>query len=266
MNSAQSNTRSGNLPDFVIIGGMKCGTTSLFQYLGEHPELAPCNNKEPSFFSKKNWHKGVEWYQTLFPQTGRLKFEASTDYSKYPNFDHVPQRMSEVIPGARLIYIVRHPVDRVTSELVHNVRAGRLRYSALTKPEFWPKGAQFSINCSKYYWQIEQYLPYFDKDRFCVITLEELANDTRQTLEQVLEFLGLAKGFYQDVITYRKYNTASRKSLRGYWRRLRTPQQLKNFTLTYKQQRWIWDACVDDLRKLEEFIGRPLNYSAPRES
>ncbi|MDX1477006.1 MAG: sulfotransferase [Saprospiraceae bacterium] len=250
------------MPRLIIIGAMKSGTTSLFNYLARHPQLTPCRIKEPAFFAKTNWHRGIEWYASLFPDDDTLKFEASTNYTKYPNFDHVPQRMADIIPEVRLLYIVRHPVARLRSELIHNIRAGHLSYQRVRTQSFWENEATFHIGCSRYYWQLEQYFPYFGKERICVIALEELSSHPQQTMDRVLRFLDLPAGFFADH-TFEMYNTAGRRSVRAAFRRLRAPRGIQNFTLTDEQQQQVWEACVDDLEKLETLIGRKLHYQPP---
>jgi hypothetical protein len=84
------------LPDIVIIGAMKAGTTSVFQYLSSHPEVVRGKLKEPAFFTFLNFHKGVAWYESLFPQNDKLKCEASTNYTKYPKYGPVAERMHAI--------------------------------------------------------------------------------------------------------------------------------------------------------------------------
>ena len=249
------------LPGCIIIGGMKCGTTSLFRYLGNHPRVAPCKQKEPAFFAKNNWRRGVEWYQRLFPDDDRIKLEASTNYTKFPNFGQVPERMAEVIPDARLVYIVRHPVDRLQSELIHNVRAGYLEYQQLSSQTFWENGIDFHIGCSKYYWQLEQYFPHFNRDQICVVSVEELSAEPVKTLNRILQFLDLPTGFFEGQV-FTRFNAAARKSPKAFLRRMRTPRDLGHFKLTEAQRQFVWNACAADLEQLESFMGRPLNYTA----
>lgn len=253
----------GRLPDFVIIGGMKCGTTTLFRYLAHHPAIEPCRHKEPGYFSKVAWDKGLDWYRSLFPETDHLTFEASTAYTKHPNFGPVPERIARVIPDAKLIYSIRHPVDRVQSELLHNVRAGRTQRAMLKDPEQLREIMQFPIRCSRYYWQLEQYLAHFDPAQICIVTLEELIRQPARTLNAILTFLGISSGHYPAGMSLRNYNAADRMNLRRWWQSWTDHKSLANWSLPPQLALEVWEQCADDIEKMETLIGRPLHYAAP---
>src|SRR6266568_6603804 len=94
----------GRLPNFFVIGAMKAGTTSLYEYLFAHPNVfLPTETKEPAFFAR-NWRRGEGWYRSLFAGAGDAVAvgEASTSYTKYPTITTVPDRMASVVPEARL--------------------------------------------------------------------------------------------------------------------------------------------------------------------
>ncbi len=108
----------GALPDFVIIGAHKGGTTSLYHLLTQHPHVERAPVKELHFFNRpKRFDKGIEWYRQCFPQPrwkdGRrtITGEATPYYLFHP---HAAERMAEAIPQARLIALLRNPVDRTT--------------------------------------------------------------------------------------------------------------------------------------------------------
>src|SRR5687768_14093660 len=97
------------LPTFVIIGAMKCGTTSLHYYLAQHPEICMPQKKETDFFiTEINYHRGRGWYESLFAQPAKITAkacgEASPNYAKTWQFRGVPERMHDLLPQARLIY------------------------------------------------------------------------------------------------------------------------------------------------------------------
>ena len=109
------------LPNLIIIGAMKCGTSALHQYLDQHPDIAMSKEKELDFFIEdRNWRKGLDWYRSMFPDSGVVRGEASPDYTHYPAIPGVPERMHTVVPGAKLIYMVRDPVERMLSQYMHN--------------------------------------------------------------------------------------------------------------------------------------------------
>jgi hypothetical protein len=101
------------LPNLIVIGAMKAGTTSLHAYLSLHPEIFMSANKEPRFFTEEwNWHKGLEWYEAQFPERVTIRGESTPDYTKLPEIRNVPERIHSLIPDVRLIYLVRDPIDR----------------------------------------------------------------------------------------------------------------------------------------------------------
>ena len=113
------------LPNLVIIGAMKCGTTSLHYYLDQHPDISMSAKKETNFFTPRGFDKGVEWYEQQFTGGTRICGEASPNYSYFDRFPGVPERMHSVIPEPRIIYMVRNPIRRILSQYVHECSAGR---------------------------------------------------------------------------------------------------------------------------------------------
>jgi hypothetical protein len=117
----------GGLPDFVIIGAHKCGTTSLYHSLTRHPHVEGAATKELEFFNR-HFDKGIEWYRRCFPRPrwkdGRRSItgEATPYYLFHP---HAAKRMAEVVPRARMIVLLRNPVDRAYSHYHHRTRLGR---------------------------------------------------------------------------------------------------------------------------------------------
>ena len=128
--SATSSLRT--LPDFLIIGAQKGGTTSLYLYLNEHPNIGGAVIKEVSFFDK-NYHQGLAWYRAQFPTPLRKLYtrdvrkqnyivgEASPGYLIYP---HAPERIAKILPRVKLIALLRNPVERAYSQYRHNVERG----------------------------------------------------------------------------------------------------------------------------------------------
>ena len=179
------------LPQFVCIGAMKAGTTSLYGYLTEHPEIEMPPVKELDYFvEEKNWTRGLHWYEEQFAgvSDGRLTGDISPNYSKYPLFDGVPERIARVLPDVRLIYVMRDPIARMRSHWVHAIDKGTesepLGTTLLGNPYF--------LECSSYGMQLERYLEHFPRGRVLLLTAEELRADRHRVLTQVFEFLGVA--------------------------------------------------------------------------
>lgn len=190
--STKSSTQ--HLPNLVIIGAMKCGTTSLHQYLNLHPQIQMSELKELDFFVEdKNWKLGVDWYRSQFPASVDILGESSPNYTKYPFFSGVPERMHQLIPDAKLIYLVRDPVRRVLSHYMHQY-TNRAEYRSLSKA-FSDLNHNHYVISSRYAFQLEQFLSFYSLDQILVLSLEELACSPVNTLQQVFRFLGVDPNF-----------------------------------------------------------------------
>ncbi|MDP9341266.1 MAG: sulfotransferase [Actinomycetota bacterium] len=184
---------AGRLPNFFVIGAMKAGTSSLYRYLSAHPEVfLPAETKEPAFFAR-NWRLGVNWYRSLFEEAGEAVAvgEASTSYSKFPTVTTVPERMAGLVPEARLIYLLRDPIERMKSHYVwltvHGTETRPIDVALLEEPAY--------VAVSRYALQIKRFLPYYGLDRFLLITSEALRAQREATLRRVFEFLGVDPAF-----------------------------------------------------------------------
>jgi hypothetical protein len=184
------------LPTFLMIGAMKAGTTSLWEYLRTHPDVYMPDTKELDYFvAEKAWARGIEWYGRHFDGAGdaRAVGEASTNYTKYPQFDGVPARVASVLPDVRLVYVVRHPLDRMRSQWQHAVAAGWERLplgdALLTVPEY--------VDNSRYAMQLDRWLEHFSRERVLVVTAEDLRDERSNTVDRVLCHLGVAPGLVE---------------------------------------------------------------------
>jgi len=173
------------LPNLIVIGAMKCGTTSLHHYLGRHPDIAMSRDKELNFFvAERNWTKGVDWYASRFPEGTRIRGESSPSYTAAAKFPSVPARMHAIVPDARLVYMVRDPVERLISNWVHDVAEGKEhRLLAEAAQDDW------YLDRSFYWSQISAYLEHYPLERILVIAMEDRAEDRAATLRKVYEFL-----------------------------------------------------------------------------
>ena len=103
----------------IIIGSMKCGTSSLYSYLAQHPEICPAASKEPEFFSENQGHGvKVEKYEDLWNfgmSVHRYALEASTGYTKYPMEPNVAKNIRDYGIKPKFIYVIRNPFDRIQS-------------------------------------------------------------------------------------------------------------------------------------------------------
>ncbi len=186
-----------NLPDFVIIGATKAATTSLHYYLNLHPQISMSKEKELNFFVKeRNWGKGLDWYKSNFNGEKPFRGEASPNYTNFPFYKGVPERLHSAVPDIKLIYLVRDPIERIFSQYVHRVADGeesRSLEKALSR--FTPNRY---ICRSQYFMQLEHYLKVFPDENILVISSEDLINNNRAVIKCVFEFLNVDSFFYHD--------------------------------------------------------------------
>ena len=198
------------LPNFLIIGAMNAGTTSLHSYLATHPEIFMSITKEPNFFSsEKNWSKGVGWYESFFTRRKNEKAvgESSVNYTKYPYYGNVPERIASLVPNMKLIYVVRNPVDRIYSHYLHNVYAGietdPIEKALAERPLY--------TQASLYYMQIEQYLEHFPRENIMILFLDEMKTDPISTVQGVFDFLDVDSSFVPPNIGEIKHQTKAKR-------------------------------------------------------
>jgi hypothetical protein len=202
--------RRTRLPNFLVIGAMKAGTTSLYRYLQSHPQVFMPSVKELAFFAKDEvWGRGIEWYEQQFALATEEVLalgEASTLYTKYPRYKGVPQRIAKHLPSVRLLYVVRDPIERIRSHYQHRVAVGVERTpmeEALLRDPIY-------LDCSRYALQIEQYLRYFSRDQILIVTSEALREARGPTMRRVYEFLDVDGGFVPANLSDEFYRSANR--------------------------------------------------------
>lgn len=170
----------------IIIGAMKCGTSSLYDYLVEHEALAPCSIKEPEFFSRNQSHRvAVAEYNDLWPnfdpERHRFALEASTGYTKFPRETGIPERMRDYGLRPKLVYIVRNPFARIESHFQH-IRHLPFERSLLD---------DHILDTSDYMLQIDQYLRIFPEQDLLVLDFDDLVRRPEETVTRTCRFLGL---------------------------------------------------------------------------
>lgn len=188
-------------PNLIIIGAQKCGSSSLHHYLDQHPDISMSRIKELDFFvDELNWNKGPDWYAAQFDNGGvAVVGEASPSYTMYPNFTGVPARMHGFVPEARLIYIVRDPVERIVSHYLHQWYGKRQQATSLDSlADLEQPKSRHYLKTSSYYLQLSQYLEFYDISRILVLSLEELKNDRQATMRKAFRFLGVDENVEPD--------------------------------------------------------------------
>ena len=286
--------RTGALPNLIVVGGLKCGTTSLHHYLSLHPQIAMSRPKELNFFvSELNWELGPQWYASHFDRRAAVRGETSPHYTNMPRFQGVAARMREALGAqTRLVYMVRDPYERLLSHFLHNEGGGyetRPMDAALTPQSSY-------VARSLYAMQLEPYLEAFAREQILVVDNSELALEREATLSRVFEFCGVDAGFTSQQFE-REWETGSARAKQGSGgfrlmdRAVRLPGLRaldRNFDRLPESLRWMVERVVHDpgsgqapkpelpsevrerleplfaadLAKLEQLAGRSFGWSA----
>lgn len=207
------------MPNFLIIGAQKAGTTALYEYLRQHPQIYMSPVKEPHFFTyegEKVDSRGpgrssifpitnIDVYRTLFQGVSNEMAigEASPSYLYSLK---APERIRHYVPKARLIAILRHPVERAYSNFLHLIRDGRepqtnfvqaLREEETRICDNWGFHWHYQQK-GFYYTQLKRYFDMFDRDQIRVYLYEDLSTNPVSVLENVFQFLGVGEEFALD--------------------------------------------------------------------
>jgi len=267
---AKNGTWTVCLPYFVILGAARGGTTSMWQYLVQHPQIKAGKSKQSHFFSdQEKWNQGFNYYFNFFPRNTNasyfVTFEASTFYlSSYI----APSRMSRILPNAKLILLLRDPVERAYSQFLSTppmVKSTEgFEYfidQELQNLQEVPEGcyqddiparmfrtycqSSILLNRGIYIQQIQNWLKYYPLEQLLIITAEDFFKNPKAEIRKILRFLELTveDDFLQDMTVY----AASDRG--GEVIRPETRRRLENFFRPYNQQ-------------LQEFLGRSFHWSS----
>jgi hypothetical protein len=210
-------------PTFLVIGAMKAGTTSLHRYLAAHPQVFAAPDKELNFFVEEmNWSRGWSWYEAHFSDAGSALAvgESSPSYTSYPWRKGVPERIAAALPDVRLVYLLRHPVDRLQSQYSHR---------AMKEERRPPEEAVFDdryLGKSRYAEQVEQYLEHFDRGQLLLVGSEDLSERRVETMARVYSFVGVNPEWRGEVLDQEFHRTEAKledwrrqdSQSRGWWR------------------------------------------------
>lgn len=208
--------RFNALPNFIIIGAMKAGTSSLFHYLSQHPQILAGTKKEVHFFDA-NYEKSEAWYRQHFPlrgtlTSGRITGEATPSYIFNP---HVAHRIHQLVPRVKLIVVLRNPTARAISHYYHEIRLKRetlpimealmaeeervnQEWERLLKDDQYRGYANIHFSYKKrgkYLEQLENYWRLFDKSQMLILSSEEFFLEPKETLKKAFDFLNVDSDF-----------------------------------------------------------------------
>ena len=258
LNKLSYNTTSSMhvLPDFIIIGASRSGTTSLYEYLNQHPSIIRGVGKEIHYFDK-NFGRGIKWYKSFFP-TKRKKSKLEEKHKgkcltgestpRYLYHHHAPKRVFQLLPNVKLIVVLRNPIDRAYSRYEQQAAVGLEELSfedAIEQEEnritddmkkmekdenfysvyFYRKAYK---TMGIYVNQLRRWFEYFPREQFLILKSEDLRSNPAQVYNQTIEFLGLPKHELDSFKAYRmrKYPTLSEK----------TREKLSDFFRQYNEQ------------------------------
>ncbi len=202
----QRNSPEGRLPDFLLVGATKTGTTSLDFYLSLHPEIHMARPKEPRFFiddkeSAGRWHRGIDWYRALFDSEKTVCGEASPTYATWPHRQGVIERMHAVVPRAKIIFVVREHFARLRSSYLMKMR---YRGCEDSFTEFLENSVE-AIDASMYGLQVQNVLRFYPLENVYVLASEDLQNRRQETLAKVFDFLGVDSSFRSPLFAHRRH-------------------------------------------------------------
>jgi hypothetical protein len=212
------------LPNVIVIGAMKCGTSSLHYYLDLHPEISMSSPKELDFFlgaadreGAGNWHRGLEWYESHFDPAAPVRGESSPNYSAPPS-EAVADRMARVVPDARLVFLARHPIERIVSHYLHMWVGG---HESKSLPEAISTTKDSYIDRTRYARMVGPFLERYPRDRILFLRAEELLRQRRDTMRRTFGFLGVDDSFWSEKMERLRQPTASKGRLYALSERLR---------------------------------------------
>jgi len=219
-------TTSGLLPDFIVVGAMRAGTTTLYHHLSNHTAIGMSRMKETDFFiPKMNYPLGLDWYRNQFDSGFAVHGEVSPNYAMCHLWQGVPARIRETLPEVKIIFLARDPVDRFISHYLHAWHVGHTK--VLPEALLASKNGQNMLQTSRYTVQIEAYLQHFPPEQILILDFDELRTDPQATMDRMTNFLDLDQQSVLPVAT--RNETASTARMPGFAQRLWRSRGVRRF-------------------------------------
>jgi len=177
-----------NYPNFLIVGAMKCATSTLHEQLALQPGFLMSELKEPNFFSNdEQYAKGMSWYLSNFDSSDDyiLCGESSTHYTKMPTYPQTIARIQQHLPDTKFIYVMRHPIKRLISQYIHEWSMGFISVDINQAISQYPE----LIDYSRYTMQLQPYFEQFGRDRVLPVFFERMLSHQQAELERICSFL-----------------------------------------------------------------------------
>ena len=175
-------------PDFIIMGAMKSATSTLHTQLELQPGLFMSTPKEPNFFSDdEQYARGVDWYSSLFEKAGSntLCGESSTHYTKLPDYPLTVERMAKHLTRVKLIYVMRHPIDRLVSHYMHQWSQNIIKCDINEAIDRYEELTAYS----NYAMQLKPYIEQFGGANILPLFNEAIRQDPQTHLENIANFI-----------------------------------------------------------------------------
>lgn len=278
-------------PDFIIIGAMKSATSTLHEQLALQPGFFMSTPKEPNFFSDDQVYElGLDWYANLFSGAGvgDICGESSTHYTKLPDYPQTIERMKSYLPSLKLIYVIRHPIERLVSHYIHQWSQNVIKTDINQAIDKFDE----LINYSRYSMQLAPFIDAYGAENIHIAFSEAFRIRPQYELEKVTRFLGYNKPviWYEDlpeqnvssqrVRRFKGYDFVINHPLLMWLRRNLIPQKLRDAVknkLTLKSRPLIDEQHTqkltqifnEDLTSLGGLLGVELNlqnYKAKAQS
>ena len=229
------------LPNFIIIGAMKCATSSLHEQLNQQPGIFMSELKDPNFFSNdEEYNKGSEWYLSHFEEANinDLIGESSTHYTKLPTYPHTIERLQKYLPDAKFIYVMRHPINRLVSQYIHEWSQRVISVGINESIDPHPELLEYSL----YTKQLQPYFDTFGQERVLPIFFERMLTTPQTELERICRFIGYKDQpqWYQEL---NASNVSNQRMIKSAWRDaiVETPglKQLRRLLIPKSFRTWV---------------------------
>lgn len=251
---------TNNGPDFLIIGAAKAATTALSNMLDQHPQAGIIQGKEPHFFSMDPvYARGWPWYQSGFQRCrGKSVLgDASTSYSRIRYHPHTVARILHHVPNVKIIYMVRHPLERIVSAYVE-------RLASIDASHGYPsinqavRSEPMMIDSSRYWEVFNHYRQHFGEQRIKIVWFEEFISDTDNIFRDVCRFLDISDEISIDL--NRAHQNSRSQVLQVINKEHKGNCPTLDSSWTQETKQWVLNQIREDSTQFLKYFGKPADY------
>ncbi len=255
--TAPETRRTGELPNLIVIGAQKSGTSALHYYLDLHPEVQMSSPKELCFFlceddfepgpfiseprelellaGMRNWSRGRDWYERHFRSGARVRGEATPGYAS-PWFPGVAERMAGLVPDAKLIFIARDPLERIVSHYMQMLEMGR-EWRPLSEAVGRPDSIY--VARSRYASLLRPFRERYPAERLLIVRHDDLLDRRREAMRRVFGFLGVSEGFWSPRMERQRHPSARKGRRFRALSRIQQASWAKPFYRLPQEAKWV---------------------------